>query len=207
MYSPIETPTFTNVASNIIEQIFEKKRKRNIWENSKWSHIAELENDDVGKAGEKIIHQFCIHANVPADIDGLKTKEQGGGRGDGIINDKTVEIKTARLSSSGSSFQHELGENPWTADFMIFLDIAPEKMYITIFPNFIEEFYKKSGCNSNVKCSPYFPTKSICWRKQKGAFKLDTTLDINNKNKYTFIFDIYMTDWDKLAEFINSIIK
>jgi hypothetical protein len=208
MYTTIQTTqTFTSVASNIIDQIFQKKQKRNIWEDSKWAHIAELENDDVGKAGETIIQQFCINANVQADIDGLKTKELGGGIGDGIINGKTVEIKTARLGSSGSSFQHELGEVPWAAEFMIFLDIAPEKMYITIFPNFTEEFYKTSGCDSSVKCSPYFPTKSICWRKLKGAFKLDTTVAINNKNKHTFIFDIYMNDWNKLTEFINSIIR
>lgn len=208
MSAPIQTnQTFTSVASNIIDEIFDKKQKRNIWENSKWTHIAELENDDVGKAGETIIQQFCSIANVPADIDGLKTKELGGGIGDGIINYRTVEIKTARLGSSGSSFQHELGEVPWTAEFMIFLDIAPEKMYITVFPNFTEEFYKKSGCDSSVKCYPYFPTKSICWRKQKGAFKLDTTVAINSKNKHTFIFDIYMADWNKFTEFINSIIK
>ena len=208
MSSPIETnQTFTSVASNIIDAIFEQKQRRNIWENSKWAHIAELENDDVGKAGEKIINELCSRASVPADIDGLKTKELGGGEGDGIINGKTVEIKTARLGSSGSSFQHELGEVPWAAEYMLFLDIAPEKMYITIFRNFTEEFYKQSGCDSSIKCTPYFPTKSICWRKQKGAFKLDTTLAINNKNKYTFIFDANMTDWSKLTEFVNSIIQ
>ena len=199
--------TFTGVASNIINAIFDKKQKRNIWENSEWAHIADLENDDVGKAGENIINEFCAQATVQADIDGLKTKELGGGSGDGIINGKTVEIKTARLGSNGSSFQHELGEVPWTSEFMIFLDIAPENMYITIFPNFTEAFYKNSGRDSKIKCTPYFPTKSICWRKQQGAFKLDTTLAINNKNEFTFIFDANMTDWNRLSEFINSIIQ
>ena len=36
-------------------------------------YIAELENDDVGKVGEIIMQQFCIHTNI-AEIDGLKTK-------------------------------------------------------------------------------------------------------------------------------------
>jgi hypothetical protein len=58
-------------------------------------------------------------------------------------------------------------------------------MYITIFKNFSEEFYKKSGLNNKYKCVPYFPTKSITWRKRKGAFKLDTSININEKNKYT----------------------
>ena len=196
-----------NIATDIINSIHQKKVKRDIWSNSKWKNIAELENDDVGKAGEQIINSLCQQASVPSDIDGVKTKEVGGGNGDGIINNKTVEIKTARLGSSGSSFQHELGEVPWHSEFMIFLDIAPEKMYVTIFPNFSEEFYKTSGCDSKIKCGPYFESKSITWRKQKGAFKLDTTVVINEKNKYTFIIDANTTDFTKFYDFVNSIIK
>ena len=88
---------------------------------------------------------------------------------------------------------------------MLFLDIAPDKMFLTIFPNFSETFYKQSGASSSVKCKPYFPTKSITWRKQKGAFKLDTTVKINTNSKYTFIIG----DKSTLVEFksfINFII-
>jgi hypothetical protein len=59
---------------------------------------------------------------------------------------------------------------------MIFIDISPVCIYLTIFPNFNEETYK-----SKQKL-PYFPTKSITWRKEKGAFKLDTTVKINEAN-------------------------
>jgi len=197
---------FINIAIELINKKYEKKQKRDIWEDSKWRHIAELENDDVGGVGEEIINNLCSLSLINADIDGLKTKQLGGGAGDGEINLKTVEIKTARLGSSGSSFQHELGEVPWKAEFMIFLDIAPDKMYITIFPNFTEEFYKESGCDCSIKCEPYFPSKSITWRKQKGAFKLDTTMSLNEKNKYTFIIDENTNDFTKFAEFVNSII-
>ena len=199
--------TITTTATSIINAIYDQKKKRNIWENSNWCHIADLENDDVGKAGERIIAEFCKIGNIPSEIDGLKTKELGGGVGDGMINGKTVEIKTARLGSNNSSFQHELGECPWVADYMIFLDIAPENMYLTIFKNFTEEFYKSSGCNSSLKCVPYFPTKSICWRKQKGAFKLDTTVAINKKSEFTFTLDADASNWVEMTEFINSIIN
>ena len=200
----MSSTTLVNTATSIIDAIYDKKKKRNIWENSMWSHIADLENDDVGKAGERIIAEFCNRGNIPSEIDGLKTKELGGGVGDGTINGKTVEIKTARPGSNNSSFQHELGECPWVADYMIFLDIAPEKMYLTIFKNFSEEFYKSSGCNSSLKCVPYFPTKSICWRKQKGAFKLDTTVAINKKSEFTFTLDADASNWNAMTEFINS---
>lgn len=87
---------------------------------------------------------------------------------------------------------------------MLFIDISPDCIYITIFNNFTEEFYK-----SGNKCIPYFPTKSITWRKGSGAFKLDTTIKINEDNiinGYTFKItkDITVND---LKIFILSKIK
>lgn len=202
-----EDLSFTIVATNLINTKYEKKQKRDIWMNSKWKNISKLENDDVGNVGEQIINKFCKNANIISNIDGNKTKKIGGGIGDGEIKGRTCEIKTARLGSDGNSFQHELGEVPWKAEFIIFLDISPDKFYITIFKNFSEEFYQKSGIDSSNKCSPYFPTKSITWRKQKGAFKLDTTININEKNIYTFIIDDTITDYSKFKLFVDKIIQ
>lgn len=204
----VESIPFTQVATMLINVKHEKKQKRDIWLDSQWKCISDLENDDVGGVGERIISEFCKLSSISSEIDGIKTKTIGGGIGDGKIKGRSCEIKTARLGSSGNSFQHELGEEPWKADFMVFLDIAPTHMYITIFPNFTEEFYKKSGVDSSNKCSPYFPTKSITWRKQKGAFKLDTSININEKNnKYTFKFHESETDYSKFENFVNSIIQ
>lgn len=202
-----ESNSFTTLATNLINKKHTQKKKRDIWSDSKWKNISDLENDDVGGVGEEIIDELCKKSQIDSDIDGTKTKQLGGGIGDGKINGATCEIKTARLGSSGSSFQHELGEIPWKAKYMIFLDIAPEKMYITVFQNFTEEFYKKSGVDSSNKCSPYFPTKSVTWRKQKGAFKLDTSININEKNDYTFIIDSETADYSKFKSFIDNIIQ
>tara|TARA_A100001015_G_scaffold312185_1_gene416854 strand:- start:1133 stop:1822 length:690 start_codon:yes stop_codon:yes gene_type:complete len=201
------SPSFTTSAINLINKKHKKKQKRDIWSDSEWKNISDLENDDVGRVGEQIIDDFCKKSQINSDIDGTKTKQLGGGIGDGKINGETCEIKTARLGSSGNTFQHELGEVPWKAKYMIFLDIAPKKMYITVFPNFTEEFYIKSGVDSSNKCSPYFPTKSVTWRKQKGAFKLDTSININEKNNYTFIIDSKTTDYYKFKSFIDKIIQ
>jgi len=202
----IEKKSFFSIVTEIINKKYEKKQKRNIWGNSRWKNISSMENDDVGKVGEEIINNFCLLAGIDAGINGIKTKTLGGGEGDGKINSKTVEIKTARLGSNGTTFQHELGEVPWKAEYMLFLDIAPDKMYITIFKNFTSEFYKKSGSDSSHKCVPYFPSKSITWRKQKGAFKLDTTININKKNKYTLSLDNDTQDFTLFKTFVNSII-
>jgi hypothetical protein len=199
--------SFTTLVTLLINNKHKQKQERNIWDSSEWKNISELENDDVGRVGEEIISQFCKKTQIPSEIDGTKTKQIGGGVGDGTIKGKTCEIKTARLGSSRNSFQHELGEVPWRANYMIFLDIAPTKMYVTVFQNFPEEFYKKSGTNSSIKCSPYFPTKSVTWRKQKGAFKLDTSISINENNKYTFIIDSKSNNYVEFKSFVDNIIQ
>lgn len=105
----------------------------------------------------------------------FKNKETWWGEGDGTIMDIPVEIKTAvQGSSAAASFQHELGEMPWKGSlYMIFVDISPDCIYITIFRNIDEATYK-----SKEKL-PCFPTKTVTWRKEKGAFKLDTSVRIN----------------------------
>ena len=199
--------SFTTLVTDRINKKYTQKQKRDIWGNSEWKNISKLENDDVGGVGEELINDFCKKAQIVSEIDGNKTKQVGGGIGDGTIKGETCEIKTARLGSGGKSFQHELGEFPWKAKYMIFFDIGPEKMYITIFPNFTEDFYKKSGQDTSIKCSPYFPTKSITWRKKQGAFKLDTSININEKNKNTFIIDSEMTDYSMFKSFVDNIIQ
>ena len=201
-----DTTLITSLTKILIDKKFKIKKDRDIWGDSKWKNISKLENDDVGGVGEEIINEICKKSGIEANIDGTKTKQVGGGIGDGTIKGKTCEIKTARLGSSGKSFQHELGEVPWKADFMVFLDISLDKFYITIFKNFTEEFYKKSG-KDNTKCEPVFPTKSITWRKSKGAFKLDTTIKINEADKdRTFIID-ETTDFSGFKAFVDKIIE
>ena len=80
-----------------------------------------MENDDVGKVGETTIHKYLQFSGIDCNIDGSKTKELGGGCGDGLIKGHSVEIKTARLGSCNSSFQHELGENRGLLNICYFL--------------------------------------------------------------------------------------
>jgi hypothetical protein len=84
------------------------------------------------------------------------------------------------------------------------MDISPDHYYMTIFKNFTEDHYK-----SGDKCTPYFPTKSITWRKKKGAFKLDTTVTINEDNIRKGISIKITDDIDALniKDFVMSIIQ
>jgi len=154
-----------------------KETKQDIWKDSPYRDIVKLQSNNAGIVGENYIQYLCDITQISASIDGTKTRKIGGGSGDGIIKNKSVEIKTAHQGCSSCNFQHELGEIPWNTEYMIFIDISPLTIYLTIFKNFSEEHYKSSN-----KCVPYFPTKSITWRKGKGAFKLDTSVTINENN-------------------------
>lgn len=198
------TITPHSLLTNLIMLQKNKEKKQDIWENSPFKDLATMQSNNVGNVGEGLIHNICTHAGIQADIDGSKTKKIGGGAGDGIIKDKTVEIKTAVQGSTSTSFQHELGEMPWNADYIIFIDISPQQLYLTIFPNFTEDQYK-----SGNKCEPYFPTKSVTWRKGKGAFKFDTTININESNisKGFSIKITETTNFSEIGQFIDNIIN
>ena len=165
----------------------QKEENADIWKDSQYKDLVKLQLNNVGNVGEKFIQNICDICQIEAQVDGSKTKKLGGGVGDGLILNMSVEIKTSHRGSTSFSFQHELGETPWKSDFMVFIDVAPKCIYFTIFKNFDEEFYK-----SGAKCNPYFPTKSITWRKKTGSFKLDTTIKINETNiikGHTLIID------------------
>jgi hypothetical protein len=199
-----------NPSKLLVSVIAAQKQKElvaNIWKDSKYKYIAELESNNVGNVGENLLQQICENQQIASSIDGAKTKLKGGGDGgDGRIKNKSVEIKTARLGANQASFQHELGEHPWKADYMAFIDVAPAHIYLTIFPNFTEEHYK-----TLLKCGPCFPTKSATWRKGEGAFKLDTSPNINEniieKKMGNCIKITDDTTFDELGVFINSIIQ
>lgn len=173
----VESDSVHNILIRIIKQQKQKEEKHDIWKNSPYKDLVKLQINNVGNVGEELLNKICKSTNIPAVCDGSKTKQIGGGKGDGKIMDIPVEIKTAHQGSTSPSFQHELGEVPWKGSkYMIFVDISPECIYLTIFKNFDEATYK-----SKEKL-PCFPTKTITWRKEKGAFKLDTSVKINEQS-------------------------
>jgi hypothetical protein len=159
---------------DIIKEQKNKEEEQDIWKDSPYKDLVKLQSNNVGNVGETLINNICKDTGIEAYCNGVKTKKKGGGDGDGHIMGIPVEIKTAHQGSSIPSFQHELGEVPWNGgNYMIFIDISPNCIYLTIFKNFDESIYKS---NEKLLC---FPTKTVTWRKNKGAFKLDTTVNIN----------------------------
>lgn len=166
-----------NALIRIIQQQHQKEKMRDIWKDSPFRDLVNLQCNNVGNVGELLMNDICRKSNIDAVCDGSKTKKIGGGNGDGTIMGINVEIKTAHQGSLSPSFQHELGSVPWSCNgYMIFVDIAPMCIYITIFKNLDENGYL------NIKRFNCFPTKTVTRRGGKGAFNLDTSIKINESN-------------------------
>ena len=199
----IDTPKHLTSFLDIITEQKLKETNKNIWKDSSWKDIATLENNNVGIVGEQWVQKLCDSIGIEAVIDGATTKKKGGGVGDGTIRGRSVEIKCARQGvGKSATFQHELGEKPWLSDFMIFFDISPHFRYLTIFNNLSESEYKS---RKKLSC---FPTKSVTWRKQTGAFKFDTSVKINEqsiKKGHAMKID-NTTSNDTIGDFIRKII-
>ena len=195
--------TANNIALVLITEQKNKESEKNIWKDSPYKDLITLQSNNVGVVGETFIQKICDSCEIEANVNGVKTKKIGGGIGDGVIKTSSTEIKTSHQGSSSTSFQHELGEKPWLSDYIIFVDFSPKCIYLTIYKNFTEDFYK-----SGLKCKPYFPTKSVTWRKKTGAFKLDTTIKINEDSikKGDCIKITEDTDFNTIGEFINKVI-
>ena len=111
-----------------IESIDNQKQKEemaDIWKDSPYKDLVKLQSNNVGNVGEMFIQKLCDICDIQAEVDGSKTKNFGGGMGDGIILNKSVEIKTSHKGCNTPNFQHELGETPWKPEFMIFIDVSP----------------------------------------------------------------------------------
>jgi len=181
MITPTNQPTMSAFDTFIecVKVQKQKEAKQDIWKDSPFKDLRYLESNNVGIVGETFISSLCQQYNITASIDGSKTKQKGEkkGAGDGSIKTKSTEIKLSRRGTGKTStFQHELGEMPWVADYMGFVDVAPTSIYLVIFPNFSEDHYK-----SSLNCAPYFPLKKIHQRKKTGAYKFDTTEKQNEK--------------------------
>src|SRR5210317_672663 len=113
-----------------------------IWQGSPMDGIQKLTCDQSGKVGETLIIKICEEAGISYEyrgdhcsstVDGGKVYDLVIIIGDRRIN---VEIKTARVSSTGLNFQHESLRNDRGSDFWIFVDIEPNQMHVFVLKDF-----------------------------------------------------------------------
>ena len=125
-----ETPF--GILQSLAETTYKAENDFCIWKDSPLKSLDKLKSDCSGKVGELLIEQFCKKGNIPYIYNGDTNSTDG--TYDIIINEKKVEIKTAKLGKQ-KGFQHE---NLRMAgyDYLLFLDVCPSYYYITIIPKF-----------------------------------------------------------------------
>lgn len=203
-YSNDNSNTFKTL-ENIINEEYINQCKSDIkWETSYFKNINFLKANNVGKIGEQVFQYLCEQCNIKCKIDGNSTRGTGH---DGFIliysNSYSIQIKTARVGKS-NTFQHELGDNPWKSNFLIFIDIDYNDFYLTIMKNFDENHYL------NVRNSkPYF-SKSITKRNRNnnintGAYKL--TLSLTDLKSSYFTFSVKNKNYLEIKNYILKSIE
>lgn len=103
------------------------------WEGSPFATINQLKPDHSGKVGELFIKRLCDEGSVSC-VYNEDINDQQDGTYDVILNEKRVEIKTARLGKQ-KMFQHE-SLRAEGCDYYMFLDICTNGFYITVCPKF-----------------------------------------------------------------------
>jgi hypothetical protein len=127
-----KAPGPLGVIQSIGDDLLRRQNGSNEWHDSTLEAINDLKPDYAGKVGERLIQQLCMSGLIKCEY--TEDKNSTDGTYDIKMNDKKVEIKTARLGVNGS-FQHETLKTSGY-DYILFVDITPNYFYITLLPRF-----------------------------------------------------------------------
>lgn len=107
------------------------ERDKHGWASGKFLKIRRMQPDKKGDLGEDFVVWLLEESGREATCTRRTdpTNKQWDIRVDS--DDITVEVKTATLGYSNPTFQHEGLEQNRVCDGVIFLDIAPDEIYIT----------------------------------------------------------------------------
>jgi hypothetical protein len=125
-----ETPL--GMLQELSDNMFKSHNETSDWKESPFQSLDKLKNDCSGKVGELLLEKICIDGKISHVYDGdINSKD---GTYDILINDKKIEIKTAKRGKQ-KGFQHEsLRLNGY--DYLLFIDVCPDYYYITILKRF-----------------------------------------------------------------------
>jgi len=111
----------------LIAIINDEIKNTKLWIDDKanFYNIKKLSIDQRGRVGE---HFFCdIFKRLNFNVEYINN---GHGDYDLVVNNLKIEVKTATLDTNGK-FQHEGIKSSKKWDYIVFLDIAPNEIYIT----------------------------------------------------------------------------
>lgn len=150
------------IVTGVIQEAADNARKEaSPWDNALYGGIKELEIDARGRIGERIVVALLTAAGRAVSHSDATSEDK---HWDLMCDGLTYEVKGATLGKNGVTFQHENIYKTRLYDGLIFVDIAPNDIYIT----------------GHAK-------KSIVWgdlhhRKDSSFYKWDTHLRATRKH-------------------------
>ncbi len=146
----------------IIDRIQEEEDKVSLWINSLYRAIRIFQIDARGKLGVALIAELLTDLGHTINYN----QSRGADLKDWNLSCNSIKyaIKTATLGKDGSSFQHETIYETRDYDALIFVDIAPNAIYISI----------------NAKADIQW--NRIHLRKESAFYKWDTNIKATRKN-------------------------
>ena len=116
-----------DIAVNTLETI----PTNNIWANSPYKKLVEIPSDARGKWGENYVATLIKNAGIKVEEKGLK-KDKNGEIYDLLIEEKDKWEQKMATMGKNETFQHENLSTNNTPCGWIFLDVEPDKIWLTM---------------------------------------------------------------------------
>lgn len=173
------------ILAKIHEVIDRKPKAKFNWHNSLYEKIQFISLDDKGDVGEEITYDILKEKGCKVKYEKGVTGETKGW--DIESNGIKIEVKLATITVGSGGFQHENLEAQRDFDAILFIDVAPNEIFLTA--------VKK---------------KDIIWRKLhrriNGVYKCDFTIE-HIKNNDISKFGAYKTGSIKTDNDFHNIYK
>jgi hypothetical protein len=148
-----------------IKEILNRKPKAKFdWHGSLYEKIQFISLDDKGDVGEEITRDILTHFGCKVEFAKGVTEETKGW--DVKSNGIKIEVKLATITIGSGGFQHENLEAQRDFDAILFIDVAPNEIFLTAVRK-----------------------KDILWRKLyrriNGVYKCDFTINNIRDNNIT----------------------
>ena len=177
-----------DIAVDTLEQI----PTNDIWVNSPYKKLLSISNDARGKWGEAYVARLSRGAGIKVEEQGIKKDKNGE------IYDLLIEEKDGwegKLSTIGmnESFQHENLSTNKTPCGWIFLDVEPDKIWLTILRK----------CDLSKKI-PEIGKKAHLRKNTNDVYKLDfSKTSIKNAQKSGICINITESSEEDIRKFLR----
>ena len=171
-----------NITLKYIKSIkLKRKPAKVVWDGGVYEEILSLSIDERGQVGEELCAEILKINGCKVEYDPNQTNEEKGW--DLISDGIKIEVKLATIGKATPSFQHESLQPQRDFNGIIFIDVAPNNIYLTCLAKKEIEW------------------KKLHHRKNSGVYKMDWNIKKVEKNKIKNTEDFY----NKYLKMVNKI--